>query len=243
MQHAFGAGVLYGLVNSGGVLVPRKFGALQDVSLDIAYTLKELYGQNQLPIAIARGQGKIQGKSKIAILQGGMLNDIFFGQSNATGQTVVVLGEAGSVPATPYQVTVANGATFKDDLGVTNATTGVPLTRVAAGPAQGQYSVTNAGVYTFAALDTLMSVLIDYSYTIMTGNTTTIINQYAGTTPQFIAELNTRFNGKQAVLRLNACVSSKLTLATKTEDFTIPEFDFSAFVDASGTLGTLSLAE
>jgi hypothetical protein len=63
--------------------VVRKFGALQDVSVDISFNLKELYGQNQFPLTIARGQGKIEGKAKFANLNGGMVNDLFFGQTNA----------------------------------------------------------------------------------------------------------------------------------------------------------------
>jgi hypothetical protein len=87
-NYQFGSGNLYGL--AGAVPVARKFGALQDVSVDISFNLKELYGQNQFPLTIARGQGKIEGKAKFANLNGGMVNDLFFGQTNATGKKVPV---------------------------------------------------------------------------------------------------------------------------------------------------------
>jgi hypothetical protein len=125
--------------------VVRPFGALQDVSVDISFNLKELYGQDQFPLTIARGQGKIEGKAKFANLNGGMLNDLFFGQSNATGKKVPVSREPGTIPTTPFQVTVVNGATFAEDLGVVYTLTGLPLVRVASGPSPASTRSTRDG--------------------------------------------------------------------------------------------------
>src|SRR4051812_47594237 len=130
MLYQFGSGNAFGLLTSGGVNVPRKFGALQEISLDLSFNLKKLFGQYQFQLTIARGQGQIQGKAKFANLNGAMINDLYFSQTNAVGETLNVIGEVGSIPTTPFQVTVANGASFKEDLGVTYAATGVPLTRV-----------------------------------------------------------------------------------------------------------------
>ena len=44
-------------------------------------------------------------------------------------------------------------------------------------------------------------------------------------------------------LVLNACTATKLSLPTKTDDYEIQEFDFSAFADPSGTIGALSVNE
>jgi hypothetical protein len=248
MQYQFGSGNLFGLVLAGGVLVPRKFAALQDVSIDFAFTMKELYGQNQFPLAIARGQGKITGKAKAANINAGHYNDIFFGQANTTGQKLAVIGEAGNIGLTPFQVTVANSATFFEDMGVVFTVTGVPLTRVAAAPTTGQYTVA-AGVYTFAAADTNLAVLIDYTFTPASGGlTTTINNLLSGTTPTFVGVFPISYtmqNGvkKTLYVRLNSCYSSKLTLATKIDDFLIPEFDFSAGADVSGIVGTVTSTE
>jgi hypothetical protein len=44
-------------------------------------------------------------------------------------------------------------------------------------------------------------------------------------------------------LVLNACTAMKLSLPTKIDDYEIQEFDFSAFADATGTIGTLSVNE
>jgi hypothetical protein len=44
-------------------------------------------------------------------------------------------------------------------------------------------------------------------------------------------------------MRLNQCYSEKLTIATKIEDFLVPEFDFKAAADVSGVIGTISSSE
>ena len=155
----FGAGTLWGFPVGGNTAAnptPMKFGTLQDVSLDISGDVKQLYGQKQFPEAVARGKCKITGKSKFAAINGKMLNDLFFGQTMPAGMIKTSLDEdIAPIPATPFQITVANAATFKQDWGVRYTATGLPLTRVASGPVQGQYSVnTSTGVYTFASADT-----------------------------------------------------------------------------------------
>ena len=85
-------------------------------------------------------------------------------------------------------------------------------------------------------------VQVSYSYTdAANGSTITIANQLLGVSPQFLIVLTETFNSNKLNLQLNACMANKLTLATKLEDFTIPEFDFQAFADASNNVGTLSL--
>jgi len=239
-MYSFGAGVLFG-TNTAANSTPQNFGTLQECSLDFSFTVKELTGSYQFPVAVARGVGKIAGKAKAATLNGAMVNSIFFGQTLATGSQLIAYNEAGVI--TTNTVTVSNSATFLADLGVTNAATGQQLTKVASGPATGQYSV-SAGVYTFAAADSAISPLISYSYTSTTlGKKITISNQLLGVTPLFSAAFTTTYQGKSATFTLNQCTASKLNFATKLEDFMIPEFDFSVFADASNTIGTLSFSE
>jgi hypothetical protein len=76
------------------------------------------------------------------------------------------VSEAGTIPAAPgpYTVTVAKAAAWTGDGGVVFALTGVPLVKVAAAPAAGQYAVA-AGVYTFNAADAAKQVTINYTVT------------------------------------------------------------------------------
>jgi hypothetical protein len=224
--------------------VPRKFGTLQDISIDFSFSVKELFGQKQFAVALGRGQGKISGKAKAANIQAAMFNDLFFGQSVSVGATYFVSAELGVVPSTPFAVTVAQSATWFEDLGVINKATGVALTRVASAPATGQYSVA-AGIYTFASVDTGISVFIDYSYKpATTGSAIAIGNPLVGVTPNFVASFPMIApTGKQMFFRLNYCVSTKLSFATKIEDWMIPEFDFMCSADASDQVGTFSSTE
>ena len=89
---------------------------------------------------------------------------------------------------------------------------------------------------------------VSYLYTISSsGKKLVLTNQFMGYTPTFKATFYTTktTGGAPAglALVLNACIASKLSLPTKTDDYEIQEFDFSAFADATGTIGTLSAAE
>lgn len=243
-QYGFGSGVLLATRNDVALATPIDFGALQDISLDFSFNTKELYGQNQFPLAVARGTGKITGKAKTGKISGRLFADLFFGETVSTGQAATAYHEAASIPATPYQVTVANGATFVTDQGVVSAVTGIPLAKVATAPTTGQYSVGAGGVYTFAAADTLLGVLISYTYTVAaTGQSFTINNHLLGTTPTFQVQLYAPFQGKQLNILLYKCASSKLSIPTKLEDYVIPELDFSAFANDAGVIGMGSFSE
>ena len=68
--------------------------------------------------------------------------------------------ESHAVPVSPYQVTVAQSASFSCDQAVKYAS-GTALTRVSSSPSAGQYSVA-AGVYTFATADVGQSLSFAY---------------------------------------------------------------------------------
>jgi hypothetical protein len=255
MQLAFGAGALWGNRTdvTGSGIGPDQFGILQDVQIDWDWQTKELWGQFQFPVDIARGQGKISGKAKFARIFGAIYGDLFFGQTPATGQLSVSENEAATIPATtPYTVTVANAASYVDDLGVfyaTGASAGNRFTRVATPSAAGQYSVNlSTGIYTFAAADANASLLISYLYNISgSGKKLVLTNQFMGYTPTFKATFYTTktTGGVPAglALVLNACTAMKPALPTKTDEYESQEFDFSASADATGTIGTLRVNE
>jgi hypothetical protein len=249
-QYAFGAGSFWGITTGSANPTPNRFGALQSASVDFTANNKELFGSYQLPLAVGRGTMKVEGKAQAGQFQGRILSDLFFGISKSIGQTLIADGESQTVPAsTPFTVTVANageaGADFGIDLGVKYAETGLPMVRVASAPTQGQYAVA-AGTYTFASADEGQQLAISYTYTPATntsGETVTMTNQLIGNTPVFQSVVSQTFNGERVTLTLAQCVASKYTFDTKLEDFNIPEFDFSAFVNAANTLGTISLGE
>jgi hypothetical protein len=198
-----------------------------------------------MPVAAGGGEFKITGKAKFARLQATQINNLFLGQTlTANSMLEMTTGESGTVAS--GAVTVANSSEFAEDYGVFYASTGVQLTPVSSSPAQGQYSV-SSGVYSFNTADNGSGVLIYYSYTVSSGNKISLANQLAGPVPMFEVSLKETFNSfgssKDLLVKLNACVSSKLSLPFSNQKFTVAEFDFQAIADAANNIGTISLSE
>jgi hypothetical protein len=246
MVTQFGSGQLWAVpvLKAGAAVVnptPQKFGVLQDVQIDVSDDVKELHGMYRFPVDVAAGKAKISGKAKMADIKGSLFGELFFGETVATGVKLYTAHPATNVPTTPFQITVTQGATFFRDLGVRYAASGLYLTRGATATGVGVYAVnTTTGVYTFNTVDQGASVIIEYVYTsAASGKGFSITNRLMGDKPEFELFLMQDRKGKQSGMQLNRCVSTKLTLATKLEDFTIPEFDFSAFADDANVIGTV----
>jgi hypothetical protein len=250
----FGAGDFYGVPLSdaaGNAIVnptPVKIAAVQEIGLDFSGDLKELYGQNQFALAVARGKVKVSGKVKGAQINGAALNSLFFGQTIASGTMGAAYTDltGSAIPSTPYQLVAAppNAGTWLADLGVIDAN-GVPMTRVATAPATGQYSVAT-GTYTFAAADEGKQVFVNYTYTNASASAQKISvkNIAMGAAPTFKAYMQTTFQGKRALVVLYSATSSKLNMfATKLDDYSIPEFDFSGQSDAANNVADIYVSE
>jgi hypothetical protein len=245
MQFLFGSGVFWGtpLTDASGAAItnptPVMLGTMQDISIDISFDTKELYGQGQFPVAVGRGKGKMAGKSKFAQVSGAAINSLVFGQTVTSGIVTDFYDVTGAtIPATPFTITVAppSGGTFAYDLGVRDAN-GLPMTRVASGPTAGQYSLTvGTGAYLFATADTGKQVFISYQYTATSTSAkqSVVKNVLMGQAPSFKGDLYLPYGGKSLIMTIPNCISSKFTIATKLDDFVIPEFDFSGFADAAG---------
>jgi len=117
--------------------------------------------------------------------------------------------------------------------------------------ASGQYNVNaTTGVYTFNAADATnnKSVIVRYLWKdSVNGRTMALNNQPQGAATYFSLFLTTNMVSKvsgstyQNNVWLNACLSTKLSLAWKLEDFNGKSFDFSAFSNSSGGLGWMSV--
>ena len=244
----FGIGGLFGITGDTPAQAVN-FGILQEITPEFSFTEKELRGQRQFAEAVARTGGKISCKAKNAKIQIDVYAKLFFNLTPASGELLAAIEEAHDIPATPgpYTVTATHGADYDTDLGVLfeYATDDWrPMTRVTAGPTTGQYSVnTTTGVYTFAAADQGKSVKLSYLYTGASGETLTITNDLMDLVPTFKVVMSTKFQNKTVTWILNACSSSKLSFPMKSEDWMIPEFDFSAQADASGNIGKISITK
>ncbi len=246
MQTHFGSGTMWAVPtidlagNNIAVPTPIPFGAMQEVTLDLSFSVKELYGLYQFPIDVARGTGKITGKAKVARFQATLFNQLF-GETLTANELKVIYQETGNISAN--NVTVSQGANHSLDLGVQWAANGAYLPR-AANAANGSYVVGANGVYTINGANNAQ-VYISYAYTAnnAAGNAFTINNQLLGLSPFFKLVLNQNRRAKHMTMVLNRCVATKLAHGTKLEDFNIPEFDFSAMADDSNQIGQWSLNE
>lgn len=243
-QYMFGTGQLYSTPVGGGA--PIRLGALQDVSVEFSGDMKMLYGQYQFALDVARGKTKVEGKIGSGNIDVSAFNSLFFGnQLTNNSEKKQIVNEAASVPATPgpYTVTVANAASFYADLGVTLVTTGQSLKYVSGTPDAGEYSVNPAtGVYTFNAAQEGDGVLINYLHTATTAGSGTleITNQLMGTVPRFQLICSQVFKGKQFTMVLYSCVSDKLSLPLKQDDYLISEMSYSAQANDANSIGFIS---
>lgn len=246
---AFGSGVLWGTPTmdaSGNAIVnpsPVEFGTLSDISLDMSFDTKTLYGNLQFPVAVGRGKGKISGKAKAAKLNGTLINSLFFGQTLNFGTISDVYDTTGVAAATTVTPTVPGSGTWTRSLGVRDSN-GLPMTRVASAPTTGQYAVT-AGAYTFASADVGQTVFISYQYTATstTAVNSTVMNLPMGYAPAFSVDFLMPFQGKQLVFTAQNAISSKMSFATKQDDFMVPEFDFEVFANSAGQVLTYALSD
>lgn len=251
-QYVFGSGVGWctPLTDYTGTAIttpsPFLIAGMQDVSLDLSADLKMLYGSNAFAIAIGRGKQKLDVKLKNAQVTARIWNSIYFGQSLSAGIYDTVIDLAGAaIPATPFQITptVPGSGTWGFNLGVRDVNN-LPYARVTSGPTTGQYSVV-AGVYTFATADVGKIVYIDYNYTATSAIAQKLIllNPIMGQSPTFQFDMTIPYNGNKFNLTLNSCVSTKMSIGTKLDDFTLPEFDFSAQAPGAASIGTLSWSQ
>ena len=248
MELVFGIGALWGQRSDISGVGPDQFAILQDNTVDFSFELKELYGQLQFPVDIARGKGKITGKAKSARVFAALYADIFFGSTYTTGETNVAEAEIHTIATTTVSTTQP-GTSFVADLGVYyNAAGNFKFTYVTTAPsAKGQYAVGTTGVYTFFTGDIGASIAISYVYTDLNGNTIQITNNFMGVTQTFIGTFYqnrpTQGSSGQLTLRLNQCVSSHFSVPSRLDDYAIPEFDYQAFSTGTNTIGVISMSE
>ena len=244
---AFNSGVAY-MVDADTNPTPTNFHIVQSASVDLKANVKELFGQNILPVAVGRSSVKVSGKLKFADYQPRFIRDFIGGANNSlmsAGQTLIAVDEAGSVPgSSAYTIQVTNHSTYVLDLGVRYSTTGIPLTRASSASGAGIYSLdASTGTYTFNSADANAAVLINYTYTSSSaGDTVTLANTAAGAATTYEVVLGSSYNGLQTNLLLYAVTPTGLKVYdTKIGDFSMPEFDFSAFCNSAGNLGIISI--
>lgn len=253
LSFQFGIGAAYIIPSAGNQpspSYPQRLLTIAEADVTIDRKLEELKGQNQMPDDVAPSDVTVKFKLSAGRLGLDLINTML-GETIAAGYNLPNVDEGPTaIPTTPWQITVANSATFlaaaggqpDGDLGVLNAATLQPMQRVATGPIAGQYSVT-AGVYTFAAADNVsgIKVLISYLSTPASGGRTlSSLNHIQGYGPVNTIVIVAPYTSAGAVfplgvLRLRATRISKMGLPMKRNGYLITPLEGDAFPDASGT--------
>lgn len=239
----FGVGFLTLVPNAGTYPAPVQVGVLQNVSIDISAEEILLYGANSFAVDVAHGKKTIKGKAQSAVIGSGTIAAVL-GTTLADGATssitgaskVGIAGETFTVPTIPFTVTVAQGATYYEDLGVVNTTTGLAMIPAAAA-ADGAYTVSAAGVYVFHSAQAGAVVQINYSYTrAAAGKTVTIVNKPMGAPAEYICTLYDAFRAKYFGWKLWSVSIPKLSFGLKNDGFTMADLEFSARANSSGAV-------
>ena len=246
----FGPGFLSAIPTAGwnaaapiDPLTPITFALIESVTLDFQFKLKELYSQSVYPIAGGASTGKITGKAKISSISSSIMNALFWGASTAGAGITVNQYLPFSIPvSTPFTVTPAAPVAVTD-LGVFYQTipTGVlqkQLSRIPSAPIVGNYTFA-AGVYTFAAADAGLPIMISYESVSAAGTSFLMPNPLSGMAPQFAVNFSGVYGGNVYLFNFPFCNSEKLQFATKVNDWVNVEFDFEVFAGADpGNMGT-----
>lgn len=124
----------------------------------------------------------IEGQISLKDFSNSLLAAATKGVTVATGANVGY-SQSGTIPTTPFQITVTHSATFTTDLGVIDLTSGKAMTAAATATGTGVYAV-SAGVYTFNTADVSSSVLINYRAT-TTADTTATVSVTSSSTSKF----------------------------------------------------------
>lgn len=235
--------------NTPTVTSNQQLVTLQDFSIDIDATLKELRGQFQFPDDVATSDRKLAWKSGFGRMDIDAYNQLFWGETSiGTGGKNVNVNENHTIPATnPTTITVTNNATFFGDEGVIYTTGGGPaneqagqkLNRVASNPGPGQYSF-SAGVYTFNIDDAGLGVNISYLSTVTTGRILTVNNHTQGWGPAveiYAANPYQEFTaGVPNYCHLYSAKITKIGMPFKRADYLITSIEGEAYANSSGVV-------
>lgn len=247
----FGSARVFETPAGGGA--PVLIANITDVSADFKCDLKEAFGENSYPIAVADGHRSIDITGKHYTIRPETLASATNG-SISTGATPYSLDEAGVVPAsTPYTVPLAQAAQYVAGslyLVVFVMTNGIAVPTkyniVAAGSeAAGVSASITAGVLKFAAGDTGLTFQASYAYTptVAVGTRVTIQNgpQNSGKTFQLVAvkrDTSPLDNSVgQLIFTFPNVRLGGMKPGYKEGDFTTYERTYKAFANAAGLVG------
>lgn len=170
------------LVPSGATPTPIHLALIENASYDIKQEQIELRDSDGYVVDSYPGKTDVTGKLSLKDASNSLIAAVTRGVTVTAG-TKIGASHSATIPTTPFQITVTQGATFADDLGVMNLTNGKAMTAGATATGTGVYAVNSTtGVYTFHTDDAGDSVLIMYRYTSASADTTATVAKVTSST-------------------------------------------------------------
>lgn len=240
----YGVGILALTPSGSNPSIARGF-VIKDASVSLKVETEELYGEELDPIDVAQKSRKCTIKAKCS----GYAADYYaalMSLTATTGSKIVIPDEAGTIPDTPFKITVTNGATFAYDLGVIDTTSGLAMTRGASADAANKYAVnTTTGEYTFNTGDKTHNVLISYAYTgSAVGKTVTVASALAGAATVFSLDLYRTYKSNCTGIRFPAVVGGGFDIAFGSQKHAETDLEFTAYKDSTtGNLAVMCFAK
>lgn len=220
---------------SGSYAIP--VAELTDCTASVDAEDKTLPNEDQVPVLSIRSALKVSIKAKVQRVLSMALHAAMTGGTVTAGAAKVVIENESH--AAGVSVTVDNGATFSEDLGVKDAN-GNPMEPIAAAPTVGQYvpGAVGVGTYTFNVAET-GNVRIDYVKTSTTGETVTVDNQAQAESPTLTGWFYGSSKQPDGTTKKTAryfykLVPSKLSEAQKRGDFADSDIELTAIANAAG---------
>lgn len=235
----FGEGHMFYLPSANQAdQTPLQIGRLLGTDLAMDAALIKASTQYQLPVKFNRTMGSIKAKSKMAILDNRLINELYFGGTTTTGALRTVINSVVSALTTSYTPTPPSG-TFNMDLGLIYDSTGVALQLVTGTPSAGQYQI-SAGTYTLNSADASTPIRVSYAYNSTSGLQLNLANQFMQFAPRFGVLLRGEFGGQSFSAWFKAVSAASLGLSAPVDHYNEPDFGFEVCADDSNNIGIFS---
>lgn len=250
---SFGSARLFGVDASGNSLY---YAQLNDIQVDFKTDLKEAYGENSYPFAVADGHRSIDISAKHYLLDAFALSaSIGGGAPDPTNTTGYVVDEKGTIDESAHTYTLAQATPILPLLSVvvgvviSGKTVPVYYKQVDSSPAAGVSYTYSGGVLTFASGDDGLGITVTYGYTAGSALGASIAVEGGFQNSQPFMSLTclrrdaSRIDGSTGYIAFEflRVRDAGIKMPYKEGDYTVYERTFKAFADPMGNVCNIQL--
>lgn len=238
---SFGAARLFGKDANGNLLL---YPQLNDISIDFKIDLKEAYGENAYPFAVADSHRSIDIQGKYYFLDANATNYALGGGGISTTEALFTVDEAQTVSS--HTATLDHAPTEIWTLIGDVAGAPVYYVEVGSSPVAGISYTLSGTTVTFASGDTVSSIVVTYAYTAgsATGESFSVVGGYQNEQPFMSMDMIRRdaslVDGSTGYQHwsFGRVRQGGIKAPYKEGDYTIYEANFKAFADPFGNVFT-----